>query len=291
MTANKRPDPFARATEQSTQLIAQARQLDSRLRSATQTDRQLTRRAASHLTQLARRLSVLLSRTSTALPMIPVVGVGRRLNHYVLHAERLESGDAGAASVRMLTIGSNGMLRTGSTDLNGSSFVWIEYDPFDPGEVWDVDTVLQWLADALQSLESQVEAVETRTRERTQSLDALVSTSKRPGGPDPRTPPPFPPGPAGRGQSPRVGPPDPAPDFRAPQPASSRNPSLPANDPSLSRLYESAPPPADAMEELAFADDDGSDVLAKAQRAADVEEVPGEDAAARHRRELFKRIR
>jgi hypothetical protein len=260
--------------EQSAQLIAQARQLDSRLRNATQTDRQLTRRAAGHLTQLARRLSVLLSRTPTALPMIPVAGIGRRLAHYVLHAERTEVGEAGATLVRMLTIGSNGMLRTGSTDLHGSSFVWIEYDPFDPEETWPVDTVLQWLADALQQLESQVEAVESRTRERTESLNALVSTTKRAASaPEGRAKHPFAALPPERGESRRA---------------------TPAIAPALSPLYETGA--VDAMEEMALADEDGEDVsgqdlLSDAEGVGDEGDNAGEDAASRHRRELFKRIR
>ena len=266
VTANRKPDPFAPNPEQSTQLIAQARQLDTRLRTATHVDRQLTRRAAGHLTQLARRLSVLLSRTSTALPMIPVAGVGRKLNHYVLHAERVNESSA-PDSVRMLTVGSNGMLRTGSTDLDGHSFVWIEYDPFDPTGGWEVDMVLQWVADALQRLETQVEAIEVRTRERTQSLGTLVAATKKPGSaPEGRAPNPFAP-------LPNSG-------VDAKQDASPLRPISVSysSDPLLS-LGEDASP-VDAMEEMARADAGAIDANA-----------PVEDAATRHRRELFKRIR
>ena len=283
MTQNRKPDPFA-AADESAQLIAQARQLDTRLRSVTQTDRQLTRRAASHLSQLARRLSVLLSRTTTALPMIPVAGAGRRLNHYVLHAERQSGDENGAGSVRMLTIGSNGMLRTGSTDLDGTSFVWVEYDPFSPAEGWEVEVVLQWLADALQRMEGQVEAIETRTRERTETLNALVSSSKRPTPSAPettRTPHPFAPMPAAS-RSPLA---EPAPSRQTtPSHVSPFAPSQPTHvshaEAAVARLNDT--PPVDAMEELARAEEDEIE-------SAEPESM--EDAATRHRRELFKRIR
>ncbi|MES2523246.1 MAG: hypothetical protein V4617_11140 [Gemmatimonadota bacterium] len=162
---------------QSTKLIAQARQLDVRLRNVSQADRQLARRAAGHIVQLARRLSSLLSRSATSLPKLPSVGASSRISHYVLHAERVSGEHAPTQRVRMLTVGSNGMLRTGITDNDATSMIWVEYDPFNPTEGWDLDIVLERLADVLGRVESQVTTLETRSRERSQTLGGLMARS------------------------------------------------------------------------------------------------------------------
>jgi len=178
-----------RVHAQSLALIVQARQLDTRLNAASQTDRQLARRAASLVTQLARRLSVLLSRTASLLPMLPGHG-GRRINHYVVHAERAVAGAEGAGRVRMLTIGSNGMLRVGSTERDATGIVWVEYDPFAPAADWDLETVIERLTGVVLRVEGHVDAVESRVLERARVMDALsAAASRKPSAPAHAPPP------------------------------------------------------------------------------------------------------
>lgn len=167
-----------RVLSQSQVLIAQTRQLDSRLNVASQTDRQLERRAAGLVTQLARRLSVLLSRTSSVLPMLPGHG-NRRVNHYVVHAERAAADQATTGRVRLLTIGSNGMLRVGSTDSDALGIVWMEYDPFMPAPGWDLETVVERLTAVVVRIEGHVDAVESRVRERSRALETLTAATVR----------------------------------------------------------------------------------------------------------------
>ncbi len=167
-----------RVLSSSQALIAQTRQLDSRLNVAAQTDRQLARRAAGLVTQLARRLSVLLSRTSSLLPVLPGHG-NRRVSHYVVHAERSLAGSETSGPVRMLTIGSNGMLRVGNTDSDASGIVWAEYDPFAPAAGWELEVVIERLTAVVVRIEGHVDAVESRVQERSRALDSLTAATAR----------------------------------------------------------------------------------------------------------------
>ena len=154
-------------------LAAHARTLDSRLRVAAQNDRQATRRAAAHVVQLARRIARLLPRVPTLLPVLPDGGRDARIRHYVLRAQPV----LGTLGTRILTISTHSVLRYGEFDGSGKPVLWNEYDPLHPVVGWDLETVLERLAEVLGQITEHVERLEARVAERAQTLNSMLNSS------------------------------------------------------------------------------------------------------------------
>lgn len=154
-------------------LAAHARTLDSRLRVAAHSDRLATRRAAAHVVQLARRIARLLPRVPTLLPVLPDGGRDTRVRHYVLKAQPV----AGTPGTRILTISTHSVLRYGEFDGSGKPVLWNEYDPLQPVVGWDLETVLERLAEVLGQITEHVESLEARVAERAKTLNSLLNSS------------------------------------------------------------------------------------------------------------------
>jgi len=155
-------------------LAAHARTLDSRLRVAAQNDRQATRRAAAHVVQLARRIARLLPRVPTLLPVLPEGGRDARVRHYVLKAQPA----LGTQATRILTISTHSVLRYGEFDGSGKPVLWNEYDPLQPVAGWELETVLERLAEVLVQITEQVELLEARVAERATALNSLLHSAQ-----------------------------------------------------------------------------------------------------------------
>ncbi len=154
-------------------LAAQARSLDARLRVAALSDRQASRRAAAHVVQLARRISRLLPRVPTLLPVLPESGRDGRVRHYVLQAQPV----VGTNGTRILTISTHSVLRFGEFDGTGRPVLWNEYDPLQPVSGWDLEVVLERLGQVLAQIQEQVEQLEARVAARANNLNALLNGS------------------------------------------------------------------------------------------------------------------
>ncbi len=154
-------------------LSAHARSLDSRLRVAALSERQANRRAAAHVLQLSRRISRLLPRVPTLLPVLPESGRDGRVRHYVLQAQPV----VGTGGTRILTISTHSVLRFGEFDGSGRPVLWNEYDPLQPVAGWDLEIVLERLAEVLGRIHEQVEQLEARVAARARNLNALLNGS------------------------------------------------------------------------------------------------------------------
>ncbi len=69
------------------------------------------------------------------------------------------------------------MLRYGEFDGSGKPVLWNEYDPMQPVAGWDLETVLERLAEVLGQITEHVERLEARVAERAQTLNSLLKSS------------------------------------------------------------------------------------------------------------------
>jgi len=151
-------------------LASRARALEDRLRVASLTERLASRRAATHLVQLARRVARLLTRVPSLLPALPDRGGDQRSQHFVLHTLPGSTPN----HTRLLTISAYSVLRHGESDGSGRPIIWSEYDAIHPAIGWDVELVLERLASVLTRIQTEVEQVESRVADRTRRLDSLL---------------------------------------------------------------------------------------------------------------------
>ncbi len=77
----------------------------------------------------------------------------------------------------MLTLSTQTVLRHAEFDGTGKPTVWSEYNPLEPAAGWELEIVLERLAEVLAQITDQVERLEARVVERAKTLNSLVNSS------------------------------------------------------------------------------------------------------------------